>query len=102
MSARTSVASGTPISTTKLRMRLWVWSKNSIGRPGNGVSVQAKLKSPKPTPNQGCDAISASVFDQMPKRELDDVAAAAEARLAAERPDGCASPRRDVPHHIAA
>ena len=34
-----------------------MWSKNSVGRSGNGVSVQAKLKSPKPTPNQGCAAM---------------------------------------------
>ena len=61
-----------------------MWSKNAIGRPGNGVSVQAKLNSPKPTPSQGCGAISASVFDQIAKRESDSVAAAAEARLAAE------------------
>ena len=50
---------------------LCVWSKNATGRPGNGVSVHAKLNSPKPTPDHGCMRISASVFDQMPRRELD-------------------------------
>ena len=51
--------------------RLWVWSKKAIGRSGNGVSVQAKLNSPKPTPVHGCARISASVFDQIAKRELE-------------------------------
>ena len=48
-----------------------MWSKNATGRPGNGVSVHAKLNSPKPTPAHGCRRISASVFDQMPQRELE-------------------------------
>ena len=46
-----------------------MWSKKAVGRPGKGVSVQAKLNSPKPTPAHGCAWISASVFFQMPKRE---------------------------------
>ena len=50
---------------------LWVWSKNAIGRSGNGVSVQAKLNSPNPTPVHGCRRINASVFDQMLRRELE-------------------------------
>ena len=60
-----------PSSTTKLRTMSCVWSKKAPGRPGNGVSVQAKLNSPKPTPNHGCILMSESVFDQMPKRELE-------------------------------
>ena len=60
-----------PSSTAKFSTRLCVWSKKATGRPGKGVSVQAKLNSPQPTPNHGCDAISDSVFDQMPKRELE-------------------------------
>ena len=48
-----------------------MWSKKAVGRCGNGVSDQAKLNSPKPTPSHGCMAISDSVLAQMPKRELE-------------------------------
>jgi hypothetical protein len=48
-----------------------VWSKKAVGRPAKGVSVQAKLNSPKPTPDQGSRRISSSVLAQMPKRELE-------------------------------
>ena len=61
-----SAPSGRPSSTANCSGRLWVWSKNATGRPGNGVSAQAKLNSPKPTPNHGCVLISDSVFAQMP------------------------------------
>jgi hypothetical protein len=47
-----------------------VWSKNAVGRPGNGVSDHAKLNSPTPTPSHGLAAINDSVFDQMFSREL--------------------------------
>ena len=70
-SASTSSASGRPSSTANCSGRLCVWSKNATGRSGNGVSDQAKLNSPQPTPNHGWLAISASVFDQIAKRELE-------------------------------
>ena len=70
-SAVTARPSGTPSSTTNCSTRSWVWSKNATGRCGKAVNDQAKLNSPKPTPSQGCMRISASVFDQMPKRELE-------------------------------
>ena len=64
--AVTSAASGRPSSTANCNGRLWVWSKNATGRPGNGVNVQAKLNSPKPTPAHGCMRIKLSVLAQMP------------------------------------
>ena len=45
-SPSTSPASGRPSSAASCKGKLWVWSKNSVGRFGNGVSVQAKLNSP--------------------------------------------------------
>ncbi len=64
-------ASGRPSSTAKCSGRLWVWSKKATGRPGKGVSVHARLNSPRPTPVHGLARISASVLAQMPKREAD-------------------------------
>ena len=91
--------SGTPISTAKFRTRSCVWSKNSVGRPGKGVSVQAKLKSPKPTPNQGCEAISASAFDQIAVRELEKLSPRREASFAAEHVVALRGPERGQPPH---
>ena len=48
-----------------------MWSKKATGRCGKTLSVQAKLKLPKPTPSQGCAAISDSVLAQIAKRELE-------------------------------
>ena len=66
MSARTAVASGSPSSTANCRAMLWAWSKKATGRSGKGVSVQAKLNSPKPTPSHGCMPIIDSALAQMP------------------------------------
>ena len=70
-SASTSSASGRPSSTANCSGRLCVWSKKATGRSGNGVSDQAKLNSPQPTPSHGWRAISASVLAQIAKRELE-------------------------------
>ena len=79
-----------------------MWSKNSVGRPGNGVSVQAKLKSPKPTPSQGCDAISASAFDQIAKRELEMSPDVVVSRAWPAKSWWLSAAHSDVAHHIAA
>ena len=60
-----------PSSTINCSGRLWVWSKNAWWRCGNGVSDQAKLNSPNPTPSHGFCAIRASVSRQIAKRPPD-------------------------------
>ena len=99
-SASTALPRGSPSSASTCSGRLCAWSKKAVGRPGNGVSVHAKLNSPKPTPSQGSRRISSSVLAQMPKRELD-------TSLPASRsapPNTCADAAAHcaIPHHASA
>ena len=64
----TSSPSGTPSSASRCSGRLCAWSKKGGGRSTKGVSVHAKLNSPKPTPASGCIAISCSVLAQIAAR----------------------------------
>ena len=79
----TSAPAACPARPRTSGSRLWVWSKNATGRPGNGVSVQAKLNSPKPTPSHGMQAISDERVRPDAEAGAGDVALS-EARLAAE------------------
>ena len=63
--ASTSKAKGRPSSTINCSGRLWLWSKKAVGRLAKALSDQAKLNSPKPTPNQGLASTSAQVLRQM-------------------------------------